>query len=169
MEWVGALRGFPSAVWAGPVSSVWSHFPFRSHGWGAGWAGCRICLGSAGVGHFRPDIQQTLGSWFASSVGVCLFSCSYLFIRLLLDLIEASTLGRSLISRICSQKRNNAGPGSPWWSLPCPLFLALRIIQGDAFLHFFALRNVYFLKDCSGFRENPRAIWNCRDSLFPIS
>ena len=58
--------------------------------------------------------SNRLGSWFSLSTSVCLFSCSYLFIHLFLDLIEASTLGRFLVLRFCSQKKNSAGPGSHW-------------------------------------------------------
>lgn len=83
--------------------------------------------------------------------------------------MEASTWDGSLVSRTCSQKKNSASLGGHWWSLPCTLFLAFQIFRGDTFLHFITLRSVYFLKDCSGFKESPKAKGTRRYSLFPIS
>lgn len=87
------------------------------------------------------------------SMIMVLFSCSYLCSHLFLDLIEASSL-RGPLFQLCKPKIKCTGLGSYWPCLPCPLFQAFGIIQGDYFLHFSALRNVHFLKDCLGFKES---------------
>lgn len=63
---------------------------------------------------FGPDIQHTLGSWFSFSVSVCPLA---LFIHLFLDLLRLPPWEGLLFLRICSEKRNSAGPHSQMPSL----------------------------------------------------
>ena len=111
------------------------------------------------------DIQQT---WFSVSKKVCVLSHSSLFVHVLSGLSEAFTLGRTLVLRCCSQKENSAGLAVSG-EVCLALFRPFGTVQGNTFLRFVALRNVCFLKDCTGSRESLRAIWNCISSLFPVS
>lgn len=126
--------------------TVWKHFLFRSHSWRYRMGKLPCLLGTCWHWMFwQPDIQHTPGSWFSFSVSVCALTvCVHLF----LDLMEASTLGRALVF-----KNLQSGETVLVLAVKCPLFLAFRIIQGDTSLHFLALRNVYFLEDCLGFKR----------------
>lgn len=88
------------------MSSIWSHFPFRSLVKGTGLAGCHVALE---VLVLDILVQTPTDSGFLVLIkcdhpGVCPLP---VIIHLFLDLTEAPTLGRSLVSRICSQKKNN--------------------------------------------------------------
>lgn len=95
IRWAEVIRGFPLAIWAGDHCSL-----LEIPQWGRRMVRPPPLLGKRWHWASGLDSPQTLGSWFSLSMKVCLFSCSYLFIHLLLDLTEASTLGRSVVLRI---------------------------------------------------------------------
>lgn len=113
-EWrVGAIRGSPQRPSREPVSSVWSHFPYRSHG-------PRVQAGQAAVFALEVLALDDLGQTPTDS-GFLVLQCDRMFVHSLLftysfifELDGGFYLGRSLVSRICSQKKNSASLGSHW-------------------------------------------------------
>lgn len=110
---MGAIRGSPQWPSREPVSSVRSHFPCRSHG-------LRVQAGQAAVFAFEVLALDDLGQTPTDS-GFLVLQCDHVFVCALLftyafifELDEGFHLGRALVSRICSQKKNSASLGGHW-------------------------------------------------------
>lgn len=154
------IRGLPSAVQAGD----WRGIPPKVKGPNQ-WTGCHLCWEVMALGVFGPDTQQT---WF-SVARMCVVLSLLLVCSCIFGLEWSFHFGKVSCFKMLHSEGERCWSGSQWQSLPCPLFPLFGTVEGDTFLRFIALRNVYFLKDCSGSRESLRAIWNCIGSLFPVS
>lgn len=112
---MGAIRVSPQQPSREPVSSVRSHFPCRPHG-------LRVQAGQALEVLALDDLGQT-----PTDSGFLVLQCDHVFVLSLLftysfifeldgvfHLGRSGRSGRSLVSRIYSQKKNSASLGSHW-------------------------------------------------------
>lgn len=155
----GAIRGLPSEVLE--KTSV----TFRCHSGRHRVGRLPHSPGNAGIRCCGPGIHRP-GSWVVS-VCPCFCSPSYFFIRLFLHLTETSTLGRSLVARICGEKQSHPPPGGRLkLPSPCPGIRTCR----EMFSCLPLLCEVCVcLKGLVRLKGSPRAIGTHRHGLSPVS